>query len=308
MEQVPVIIDTDVGPDDLLAIGYLLNHPEVQVEAFTVAYGLAHATEGSRNLCRMLAACGKKHIPVFVGADRPMQATAPFPGAWRSRADKLPGVRLPDSFAPPQSEPATSFLRRRAARASDPVCVLALGALTNLAGLTLEDAPGISRVVSMGGAVDVPGNLVATDDFSPPNTTAEWNYFVDPLAAQIVLRSNMPVTVIPLDSTDAVPITPAFIDRFDELANGTLATIMSELLALVRPFAAAGKYFAWDPLAAVFLTNPEVVHLEQTALEVTVGGPDAGTLRRTSAGPIKSVATSADAQAFKAAFLRNWRK
>ena len=307
MDLVPVIIDTDVGPDDLLAIGYLLNLPEVQVEAFTVAYGLAHAAEGSRNLCRMLAACGKKHIPVFVGADRPMQVTAPFPGAWRSRADTLPGVRLPDSFAPPQSEPAISFLRRRAARASDPVCVLALGALTNLAGLTLEGAPAVSRVISMGGAVDVPGNLVATEDFLPPNTTAEWNYFVDPLAAQMVLRSRVPVTVIPLDATDSVPITQAFIDRFDELANGTLATIMSELLALVRPFAAAGKYFAWDPLAAVFLTNPEVVHLEQTALVVTTNGPGAGTLRRASDGPVKCVATSADTQAFEAAFLRNWR-
>ena len=299
MGSIPVIIDTDAGLDDLLAIGYLLAHTDIEVEAVTIAYGLAHVPAGGRNVSRLLAACGQDHIPVYLGRDQPLQPTAPFPSVWRHEADTLPGISLPTEFVAPRSESAESFLARRVKSSAHSVRILAIGALTNLAALTCDHGPALTEMVSMGGAFDVDGNLMTAPDFAEPNRTAEWNYFVDPLAAKSVLTSELPITVIPLDATRHVPVTRAFIERFPQATHGPGARVVSEVLSLLKPHADEGTYFAWDCLAAVYLTNPEVVRVSTTAIEVATTGAEVGTTRRSSRGPVKRMAHWADRQAFE---------
>ena len=245
MANLPIIIDTDAGLDDLLALGYLLEHPNIEIEALTVAYGLAHSRQGSINLARVLAAGHQSHIPVYMGRNSPLQSTAPFPGQWRTMADTLPGVSLPAAYTPPKSEPAEQFLKHRLNSTSSPVRILALGALTNLAGLAPQSTPALEEIVTMGGAFDVRGNVVTTSGFVSPTETAEWNYFVDPLAAQNVIASNLPMTIIPLDATNDVPVTPDFIDDFTDLAHSSVGHLMSQIFSIIRPFAAMGHYYAW---------------------------------------------------------------
>lgn len=304
MDQVPVIVDTDAGLDDLLALGYLLAHPSIEVEAVTVAYGLVHSHRGGRNLARFLAACGHEHVPVHVGLLSPLQTTAPFPRAWRQYCEELPGLKLPEDHRPLESESAEQFLMRRTGSKSEPVRILALGALSNLACLTVHGTPGLREIVTMGGAFGVEGNLLRTRDFNPPNATAEWNYFADPLAARMVLSSELPVTIIPLDATCNVPISPALIDLFNESTQGEKARIVGQVLELIRPYAEHGVFFAWDCLAAVYLTNPEVVHLTDSAIHLTVTGAEVGTTRRCSTGRAKQIADWGDVRRFEQLFVQ----
>ena len=304
MHRAPVIVDTDAGPDDLMALGYLLAHDEIKIEALTAAYGLAHTARGGINLARVVAASGSGHIPVYIGRDRPLQYTAAFPERWRELSDRLPGVGLPVAYVPPESESAESFLKRRLRRASNPVRILALGALTNLAGLTRATAPAVQEIISMGGAFEVPGNVIDSGDFVSPTKTAEWNYFADPLATHHVLTSDIPVTIVPLDATNHVPVTTNFIDQFIQMARSPVGRLTAEVFEIIRPYAEMGRYFAWDPLAAVYLANPEVLHLERSAISVTLSWPDAGTTRRASSGIEKQIAIAADAACFSACFSK----
>src|SRR6266480_5419652 len=78
-----IIIDTDAGSDDLMAIAFLLTHPSVHVESITIANGLAHVDAGARNLVRLLELSGHRNVPVFPGRSTPLRGTAKFPAEWR---------------------------------------------------------------------------------------------------------------------------------------------------------------------------------------------------------------------------------
>src|SRR5712692_3712254 len=90
-----VIIDTDAGSDDLMAIAFLLAHPSVRIEAITIANGLAHVDAGARNMAGLLELSGRQDVPVFAGRSTPLRGTAEFPAEWRKTSDELPGVSLP---------------------------------------------------------------------------------------------------------------------------------------------------------------------------------------------------------------------
>jgi purine nucleosidase len=157
-----VIIDTDAGSDDLMAIAFLLSRKDVKVEAITVVDGLAHVQAGAANLLRVLDLAGATNVPVCAGRESPLQPTAPFPDDWRRTSDTLPGVKLPPSRRKPQPEPAADFLVTRLAAANRPVRILGLGPLINLAE-AFRRAPrsvrAVKELVIMGGAVRVRGNL-----------------------------------------------------------------------------------------------------------------------------------------------------
>ena len=82
--QAPVIVDTDAGADDLIALLWLMRQPAIRIEAVTITQGLAHPAEGAESVLRLLEAGGLTAIPVYVGGDRPVQGTGSFPAAWRT--------------------------------------------------------------------------------------------------------------------------------------------------------------------------------------------------------------------------------
>ena len=127
------IFDTDAGPDDVMALAYLLALDNVEIEAITISYGLAHGEQGAVNLAKVAALSGKGDIPVYIGRDRPLQGDAAFPNAWRYISDTLPGVDLPTAFRPPEREPAAAFLKNRMCDAARPVRILALELLESRA-------------------------------------------------------------------------------------------------------------------------------------------------------------------------------
>ncbi len=304
--QTSVIIDTDVGNDDLLAIAFLLSRKDVTVEAITIVDGLAHVPVGAANVLRLLEAAGAARVPVYAGREAPLLRTAPFPSEWRQTADTLPGVSFPSTRRKPEPMNAVDFLAERLGAANRPVRILALGPLTNLGEVFRRQprtARSITELVIMGGAVREHGNLGDGGFFKTTNTTAEWNLFHDPLAAEIVFRSGVPLRLIPLDATNKVPIDLAFLREFTSRARSPLGRVVAQILETARPHIEQKFYFAWDPLAAVALVDPAVATVKQLSIEVRRNPPEEGRTKEVSARPNASVAVDADPARFKKTFL-----
>lgn len=292
-----VIIDTDAGSDDLMAIAYLLARADVHVEAITVVNGLAHVGPGATNILRLLALSKHREIPVYVGSETPLQKTADFPDAWRKISDELPGVNLPMPRRRPEQMKASEWLASRLADTTKPVTVLALGPLTNLAKAVPHIA-AVSRLVIMGGALRVPGNLGDGGLFKTENKQAEWNIFADPKAAQIVFGSGAKIELVPLDATSRVPIGMAFLRQFRDEAHTPLARFVAQVLESDRESIEGGYFQAWDPLAAVSVTDPGVVMKVPAAIRVEADG---GTAEVTG-NPNANVALDANPREFNRIF------
>jgi len=193
-------------------------------------------------------------------------------------------------------------LAARLGDASRPVMVLATGALTNLAQAFQRQrgaARNIQRLVIMGGAIRVPGNLGDGGYYKTDNKTAEWNIFIDPLAAKRVLASDVRIDVVPLDATGKVPIDMAFVHELKAAATGPLSRFVAQILESERELIQQGLYQAWDPLAAVALVDPAVARWTALTLDVTANGATLPAGNRSNT----RVALDADAALFKRLFL-----
>jgi inosine-uridine nucleoside N-ribohydrolase len=294
-----IIIDTDAGTDDLLAVCFLLSQNSVSIRAITVVNGLAHVEEGARNILRLMELGSRRDIPVYLGAKEPGPGGTNFPEEWRRETDSLSKVRLPPTSQQPRTG-AIQYLARCFESASPRLTILALGPHTNLAEALKEsrgNISGISQIVSMGGAVRVPGNV---NSFG--NTTAEWNLFVDPAAAKSIFESGVPIFLVPLDATNKVPIDRSFVDASNELTS-RLGRVVADLLEC--GIAGTGQHFyAWDPLAAVSVVEPTIVTTETLGITVVTTAPESGRTKLTQASVHDiSVAVDADAENFRKKFL-----
>ena len=278
MKRIPqLIIDTDMSSDDLMAILYLLSRKECEVLAITVAgTGICHARQGAQNALRMLSLAGKETqgIPVAVGDEEPLDGFHSFPEPWRVAADDLYGVQLPSSPVQPDPLPAAELIIAQLTRAERPVTLLCLAPLTNVAqALAHEPAilAKIERLVIMAGAIDVKGCVIVpgfTDDLK--NEVADWNSYVDPLAAQQVFRSGVPITLVPLDATNQVPLTREFVQLFTECAQSPAAKFLAGMYAHEMDLIVAGIYYAWDLVAATAIVDRDILRFQQRQLDVIV--------------------------------------
>ena len=305
-QQRPILIDTDAGSDDLMGIAFLLSQPGVRIEAITIANGLAHPQAGASNVIRLLELAGRRDIPVFAGRTEPLQGNAEFPYEWRKIADELPGVTLPAIQRRPESRPAANYLIERLKQRDRPVRILALGPLTNLAEALRREpsiAKTIDEMVIMGGAIHVPGNLADGGALHTSNKAAEWNIFVDPVAARIVFRSGIKIRLIPLDATNTVPISLEFLRDFQSHARTPLGRFAAQVLESDRETIGQHIFYAWDPLAAVAMLHPGVVKLEPLHIEIRQDPPEEGRTLATPGSPNARVALQADGAEFRRLFL-----
>jgi inosine-uridine nucleoside N-ribohydrolase len=189
--------------------------------------------------------------------------------------------------------------------AAHPVRILALGPLTNLA-IALEHAnpKAIEEIVVMGGAFRVPGNLGDGGAFKTANTTAEWNFFVDPEAAARVFRSGVPLRIVPLDATSKVKIDNAFVARFKRDTRGPLAEIIVKVLAGDQDMIAQGLFFAWDPLAAAALLDRNIAPWTPVHVAVRTTANEAGRSVEEKGKPNAEIAFDAKADRFQTDFLK----
>lgn len=290
----PVVIDTDMSVDDWMAILFLLHRSDVSVKAITVAgTGVAHGAPGARNAIRLLDLEGRRDIPVAYGRATTYHGGHAFPAGWRPALDSMLGIPLPPPSRAVSRLSAAKLIAKVAARSR--VEILELGPPTNVAD-ALRATPGLSeRVTSvtlMSGALNVEG--------SAPGKRADWNFYVDPVAADIVLRSGIPWTLVPLDATNAVPYNEPFFERLGAKRKTAAARFVYE--ALSRQMPGDGLYF-WDPLAAAVLVDPSVAALGRRTIRVLTTGVDAGRTVEAESGTQVRVALAGNQERFEELFL-----
>jgi pyrimidine-specific ribonucleoside hydrolase len=273
---VRLVIDTDGGSDDAIALLYLLQHPGVDVVAITVSgTGIVRCDPGVANVAGLIElASPTAEIPVACGQAEPITGNRAFPNEWRDQADDRYGGTLPSGSPPSEEATAVDVMRTALSGAAGPTTVLTLGPLTNLAALLAaepEIVSAIDEVVVMGGALDVPGNVQLPAE--PGADVAEWNIYVDPMAARTVLESSVPITLVPLDSQ--VPVDPYVVRALADSSSTPPARTVAELLQS-SPFFVSGAFFLWDPLAAAVVADPDAFLLQPRRATVVTGGPQAG--------------------------------
>lgn len=313
----PLLIDTDPGIDDALAILLALASPEVSVEAITTVAGNVGIEAATASAFRILDVARPARRPrVARGAAHPLRR--PLSDAARYHGEdglgNLGALTSPDGsprYRPVAAEldplDGPDLILDAIGRFGPELVLVALGPLTNVAIALARDRARfarLSRLVAMGGAVRVPGNVTAA---------AEFNFFTDPDAVAAVLASGVPVEIVPLDVTRQVLLTRGALDG----ALGGAGTLRAQFLrditarALDRDDGERGMPLH-DPLAVGVALDPTVVGLER----LHVGMETEGHLTRgmsladlrglpadERAAPTCAVATSVDAPRFLSLFL-----
>ncbi|WP_218943387.1 nucleoside hydrolase [Exilibacterium tricleocarpae] len=271
----PVIYDTDMAIDDWSALIFLAKHPAVDLRAVTIsASGETHCKEGIQNVLSLLDLGGAPEtVAVSCGDEYPLDGYFVFPLPWQEQADTLSGVAVPKSKRRPRGEHAVETIHRVLAAAKEPVTLIPVGPLTNIAQWLErypEDRAKVGRVVIMGGAFDTKGNIIVpgfTGDH--PNTSAEWNIFIDPLAADKVLRSGLNIELVGLDVTNHVRVTSDYVEAFSARVNNPAADFFNRVFIENREFIASNEYYFWDVLATLITVKPDLCGPEVTPVTVS---------------------------------------
>ena len=270
-----IIIDTDPGQDDAVAILLALGSPaEIEVLGIVAVAGNVGLKQNAKNALKVVELSGKTDTPVYAGCEGPLRRRLVTAEAVHGKTG-LDGPQLPEPKIKLREQHGVDFIIDTLRREPEgTVTLCALGPLTNL-GMAFAKAPDIKarvqEIILMGGGLFEGGNITPA---------AEFNIYVDPEAADIVFHSGIPLTVVPLDLTHFMLATKARIERFRGLGNRT-GTATAEMLDFFSRFDVA-KYGSdggplHDPCVIAFLLKPELFkgkHVNvtiETASELTRG-------------------------------------
>ena len=208
MSSRPIIIDTDPGQDDALAILLALASPEIDVLAITTVAGNVPQPLVTENALAILELAGRAEVPVYRGCERPLLREL-YTAEYVHGDTGIDGADLPSPTVLPEPGHAVDLIVEACLDATEPITLCPLGPLTNI-GMAIAKEPRISarirEIVWMGGAFDEAGNTTPV---------AEFNAYVDPHAVHIMFTSGVPITVMPLDVTHKALMTPEWVERLE---------------------------------------------------------------------------------------------
>jgi len=259
-DATPVVVDTDLGGDDLVALAFLLRHPSVRVEAVTIAgTGLVGCDPGVDLVADLFTALHLDPVPVACGREEAGPGAAQLPQDWRDVAATGSGLPRSDTTLTPVRESAPELIGSLA-KEIDGLVVVALGPMTNLADLASarDELSRLAGIHAMGGSVG--GPLL--------DGVAEWNVAADPEAFATVLVTGVPLTVVP---EDAIP-------------EGSPAALSAPVVGNI---ASTMDYPKWWDLATVAALVAPPTNVDKGAWRLDPAEP--GRLVRTEDGPIRMV-------------------
>lgn len=269
-EPKKIIIDTDPGIDDAMAIFLALQSPEVQVIGLTTIYGNVYTTLATRNALHLLEVAGRTDIPVAEGSHVTLtKGTKLRIADFVHGADGLGNQNFPPPKGKPLEESAAAFLVRQAKVNPGKVTVVALGPLTNIAlalQLDPEFANNIGQIVLLGGAFAVNGNV---------NPAAEANIFGDPDAADVVFTSGANVLAVGINVTHQVVLTDSDREKLAS-SNGKFAQYLTKILDVYfsyhqEAYNTKGVYLH-DPTAFLAAVDPSLVTCMEGIVRVQTTG------------------------------------
>lgn len=276
-----VVIDTDAGVDDALALILALRSPELKVEAITTVSGNVHVDLCTENVLRVLDVLDLPALPpVSRGAQDPLVKplfTAPEVhgpdglGGLHTLMDETEALRYAKPEIQPISTPASILLPQLAEKFRDDVTLITLGPLTNVARAILEQPKqmtGYQEIIIMGGAFRTYGNTT---------TVSEFNIYVDPHAAQVVVDSGIPITFVPLDVTEQVCLEMEHVARDIRPLNTKLSLFIADLTRAYIAYHMKTEGFPGcylhDPLAVGVAIDPSLIRIHEGFVQIETVSP-----------------------------------
>ena len=249
-----IIIDTDPGQDDAVAILLALASPEVDVLGITAVAGNVPVALTAKNARKVCEVAGRPDVLVYAGCEKPMAHTL-VTAEHVHGVSGLDGIELPDPKMPLQDQHGVDFIiDTLRAEPSGTVTLCPMGPLTNIA-TAFERAPDIiarvQEIVLMGGAYFEVGNITPA---------AEFNIYVDPEAAEIVFKSGVKLVVMPLDVTHKALVTQERLDPFKDMGHvGDVVLGWMDFFERfdIEKYGSAGGPLH-DPTVIAYLINPDM--------------------------------------------------
>ena len=284
-----IVIDTDPGTDDALALIMAVKAPDVDIQGLTTVGGNASLKHTTYNALRLMEYLGHPHMPVSKGAARPLRGK--FGYAYAVHGDRGLPLRLPRPKAKPRPLKAYDHMISVGYSFPGEMTLLTLGPLTNVAR-ALQREPRlrewIKEMVVMGGVMGVPGNVTPF---------AEFNIHSDPLAANRVFESGVPITLVGLDVCSQAYLTREDLPSLAGPSRG--AKLAHRILSgWLEANPDSPRYYLCDPLAMAATLQPELLTTRQATVRVIEEGERAGqTVAHYGDGPVR-VAEGVDGEGF----------
>lgn len=262
-----IIIDTDPGQDDAVAILLALASPEIDVLGITAVAGNVPVSLTAKNARKVCEVAGRPEVLVFAGCEKPMAHTL-ITAEHVHGVSGLDGIELPEPVMPLQKQHAVDFIiETLRSQPSGTVTLCPMGPLTNIA-TAFERAPDImervQEIVLMGGAYFEVGNITPA---------AEFNIYVDPEAADIVFKSGVKLTVMPLDVTHKALVTQERLIPFKDMGHVGAVVIgwmdFFERFDIEKYGSAGGPLH--DPTVIAYLINPDMFKGRFINVEIETG-------------------------------------
>ena len=264
-----IIIDTDPGVDDTMAIFFALASPELEVVGLTTIFGNVHTHLATKNALRLLEIANKTEIPVAHGADNPLTQAYEGPVPFVHGDDGQGNIFLPDPSISAVNITAAQFIVDQLREHPGEITLVPVGPLTNIAlALRLEPriAEWVDEVVIMGGNALVPGNA------SP---AGEANIRNDPEAADLVFGADWKVTMVGLDVTLKVHMSPEHLAQYATHQNALsqhVVKIVPHYQSYFESSYDAKGMFIHDSSAIAYVLDPSLFTTEQWAIRVGTEG------------------------------------
>ncbi len=300
-----ILIDCDVGVDDALALILAFHSPEMEVRAMTGVNGNVPLGAVFTNIQKVLSLIRPKNRPLIArGADRPLKGDTIHAHSVHG-SDGLGGAKIEVKqgkvWWEEYSGPADELILELAYQFPNELALIAVGPLTNLALALGKDPAGMKKLkelVIMGGAVRTRGNATPY---------AEFNVYSDPLASQIVFESGIPITLVPLDATHQVFLTPGCMEERVKPIGNAFSQFVIEATGYdtgAHRFRNRDNIFLHDPLAIGAVIDPTLLKTERLSLQVeTQEGEYYGKVTENNDGPKIDVGLGVDAERFLEIFL-----
>lgn len=262
-----IIIDTDPGIDDMMAIFLALRSPELKVEAITPVCGNVPLEFTLPNALRLVEVADRTDVPVAAGASHPLVRRLVTSGHVHG-ANGLGGVDFPEPKIKPVRETAPDLIRRLVRESPGEITIVAVGPLTNVA-LALRSDPEIASMIP---AIAIMGGSLSGGNITP---AAEFNLYVDPEAARIVFDAQVPLTMVGLDVTRKVLLQDEQIQQLEAAKNPVSQMAGKVMRATFERMRQGGEVHVLamhDPLTVASLIDPDVITLKDYYVEVETFG------------------------------------
>lgn len=263
----PIILDCDPGHDDAIAILTAVGSPSVDLRAVTTVFGNCPVTSATRNALQVLSLAGAEDVPVAEGASEPLVGRAHF-GNYVHGVSGLDGPKLPSSGVEKSGHTAVQLIVDELSHASEPVTIVAIGPLTNIANVLTEYpklVDKVQEVIFMGGSTER-GNHTPY---------AEFNTYADPEALDILLKSDVTKKMVGLNLTHQALATPEVVQRMQEMQHRVGKTAAEWMGFFGSSYKSIWEFDAppvHDPCTVASLIVPDLIEWRDSFVAVETEG------------------------------------